>query len=123
MRAPLPFLKELELIDRKFSVIWIPKVQKYAIVTAQPRNVFRRGYAIEHLVEKDGKHAPLDNRVLRTLRRLLYQKEKLVSLDHYLTQLDREEEERLNKVTMRQQEMETDFMKKVHKFQHSKTFS
>lgn len=123
MRPSIPFLRELRLIDRKFDVIWLPKVQKFGIISPQPVNVFRQGYWIEYLVEKNGRYAPLDNRVLRAIRKLIYEKNMMRNLDDYLKQLDQEEEAEFQKAVKEQGEMETDFMKKVYKFEHETTFT
>ena len=64
MRPPAYFLRDLKLIDRKFSVVWEPIGQRYAIVSPAPVSVFRKGFVYEYLVERYGRFAPLDGHVL-----------------------------------------------------------
>jgi len=124
MRPPRPFIRDLSLIDPNFSVVWEPEGQRYVIVSPAPVSVFRKGYVSEYLVETINKgYAPLDGRVIRELRYLMWEKNHLVSLDHYLQKQKmgaREKQERMNRQT---QAKFREAGKKCDKFRTTKTFT
>ena len=123
MRPPSHFLRDLELIDPKFSVIWEPKAQRFAIISPAPVSVFRKGYVTEYLVELNGQFAPLDGRVIKDLQYLMWEKNHLVSLDHYLKDMDRRELEKRERADRQTRERMADFTGKLNKFRTTKTFT
>jgi hypothetical protein len=97
MRPPAWFVRELKLIDPKFYVVWEPRGQRFVIVSPAPVSVFRKGYVSEYLVELNGQFSPLDRRVIQALQFLMWEKNQMVSLDHYLQ--DRKGERRESRST------------------------
>ena len=123
MRPPAFFLRDLKLIDPNFFVVWEPRGQRYVIASPAPVSVFRKGYVSEYLVELNGKYAPLDGRVLRELRYLMWEKNQLVSLDHYLKDMDRREQEKTEQENRQTRERMAEFTGKLNKFRTTKTFT
>ena len=123
MRPPAWFVRELKLIDPNFSVVWEPIGQRYAIISPAPVSVFRKGFVYEYLVERNGSFAPLDGRVIRDLRYLMWEKNQLVSLDHYPQEQKKRESEKLEKVNRQTEAKLREAGKKCDKFRTTKTFT
>lgn len=120
--SPL-FLKELKLINQEFFPLWNVKSQKWMICSLCPSHVNRKGYVEEYAVSKDDEYTPLDERTLRDLRRLAYLKNKLACLDEHLEEMDEADKIMYDKSLKEYRGMKMECLKKVHKLQHSKTFS
>ena len=123
MRPPSHFLRDLRLIDPKLSVVWEPKAQRFAIVSPAPVSVFRKGYVTDYLVELNGQFAPLNGRVIKDLQYLMWEKNHMVSFDHYLRDMDRREEEKKEKADQQTRERMSDLAGKIDKFKKTKTFT
>ena len=123
MRPPAYFLRDLELIDPKFSVVWEPIGQRFAIISPAPVSVFRKGFVYEYLVERNGRFAPLDGRVIKDLRYLMWEKNQLVSLDHYPQKQKEREREKIEKVNRQTEAKLREAGKKCDKFRTTKTFT
>ena len=123
MRPPAWFVRELKLIDPNFSVVWEPIGQRYAIISPAPVSVFRKGFVYEYLVERNGRFAPLDGRVIKDLQYLMWEKNQLVSLDHYPQEQKKRESEKLEKVNRQTEEKLREAGKKCDKFRTTKTFT
>ena len=124
MRPPAHFLRDLKLIDPNFSVVWEPIGQRYAIIRPAPVSVFRKGYVSEYLVETTNKgYASLDGRVIRDLRYLMWEKNGMVSLDHYPKEQKKRESEKIEKVNRQTEAKLREAGKKCDKFRTTKTFT
>lgn len=117
------FKEELKLISPNLSAFWDGRYERYLIISPAPFNTFRNGYIVEYLVEKNGKFAPLDRRVLEALQRARYEKLRFTSLDNFLVQIDREDREKREKAYKLSLDMKSDFYKKWNKFSTTKTFT
>ena len=123
MRPPAFFLRDLALIDPKLFVIWEPRGQRYAIVTPAPVSVFRKGYVVDYLVEFNGRFSALDGRVIRELQHLMWEKNHMVSLDHFWKDMDRRELEKKERVDQQTRERMAALAGKIDKFRTTKTFT
>jgi len=123
MRPSAYFLRDLKLIDPNFSVVWEPIGQRYAIISPAPVSVFRKGFVYEYLVERNGRFAPLDGQVIRDLRYLMWEKNQLVSLDHYPQEQKKREREKIEKVNRQTEAKFREAGKKCDKFRTTKTFT
>lgn len=128
--TPLPsFTKDLKLINRKFYPLWNGLREFWMIVKdpepQAPLSHKIRGYTTEFVVEKDGRYAPLDRRVLKALRRAMYFKRNTgaVSLGHFLKEIDREEQERVRKAQEERRLRFKDGANKINKFMKTMTFT
>jgi len=120
--APSWFIRELRLIEPEFYPFWDPQAERWLIVRAAPSDVFRRNYIVEYCVSKGKDYTPLDNRTLFELKRILYEKNRLREMDEHLEDM-REEDEALQAMSDREwQGLKREFMKKLYKFSHEKTF-
>ena len=126
---PLGFLRALELIDPKLSVLWHRGAQKWLIVTEDvPRSVFKDGYVVEHVVSKNQKFAPLNEDVLIFLRKARWERDfyarkiPAAALDHHLQQIDRENQEKADVAERNRLDGFQQFAKKAHEFETVKTF-
>jgi hypothetical protein len=117
------FLKELKFINPRLFPLWLRKVEKWVIASQVPRHINRRGYTEEYAVSKDDDYAPLDDRVLRDLRRLFYLKEKLTNLDKHLEEMDEADKQVYNKAYQEYRGMRKECLKKLERFRTSKTFT
>lgn len=121
---PMPEEKGLIFVDWKFSTIWDPITQRWEIVTPAPVSVFRRGYVEAFLVEtQNGGFAPLDNRALRELRMLVWEKNHMVDLSRHLTNQEVAYADRLARVNRQTQAKFQEAGKKCDKFRTTKTFT
>lgn len=123
------FERELKLISPNFSVIWDKESERFIIVSPAP-NVFIRGYVEEFVVSEDDQYAPLDSVVLEAIRKILYEKQRDVSVEHGEKSLDplikkmkRERIERKMRAMKLYLEMKGDFYKKWGKLWKTKTFT
>lgn len=124
MIPPRPFVRDLKLINPRYSIIWEPIGQRWAIISPAPVNVFRRGYVYEYLVESSNKrYAPLDARVIKEIKRLKWEKNRMRDLDDHLKNQKRKQEEEVFKANIQTQAKFREFGKKLEKFRTSKTFS
>lgn len=117
------FLKELELINSRLFPLWIAKSERWVIASPIPRHINRRGYTEEYAVSKGDEYAPLDNRVLRDLRRLFYLKEKLSNLDQHLEEMDEDDRQYYKKAYKEYRGMRMECAKKLQRFKTTKTFT
>lgn len=127
--APLGFIRALKLIDPKLSLLWHHGEQRWMIVTfGIPREAFRDGYVVEHIVSKNDQFAPLNEDVLAFLRKVKYERDKYAKqydpgeLDHHLQEI---EQDHVNKATTAEKKRLDGFYqagKKAHKFRTTETF-
>lgn len=108
------FLRELRLLAPEFYPRWNRRRQVWEIVKDAPVSVFRKGFITEYLVSKRGRFAPLDRRVIEAIRRLLYEKQTMRSLDETLQQIDRENEMIERRNLAYAQDGRRQFLKKCH---------
>ena len=124
---PVPswFEKELKTIDPNFKLLWMPEAHKFAIVSPAPPSVFRpEGYVVEAIIHQEDRYKEPDMTVIRELRRLMREKEKMgeETADSELKRIREEDEAKAEKAENLRWAMQWDFMKKVYHFLHRKTF-
>ena len=56
--------------------------------------LFRSGYVVERVIEKNNKYYPLNDSVLSALRMTIQRQDTSDTLDHLLQEIDRDKEER-----------------------------
>jgi len=128
--SPSPsFTKDLKLINPKFYPLWNGFREVWMIVKdpepQAPLSHKIRGYTTEYIVEKDGKYAPLDRRVLKALRRAMYYKQNtgVVSLGYFLKEIDKEHQEKVRKAQEERRLRFKDGAAKINKFMKTMTFT
>ena len=119
-KAPAWFLKDLKFISPKFSVLWNKFSHKWLIVSRAPVNVFRSGYVVERVVEKNGKYYPLNQIALDALGRSIREKRGF-SLDKFIKGIEVEIAEKGDKAEIERLEMQREFEKEYYKLGHNKT--
>lgn len=126
---PPGFLRALELIDPKLSVLWHREALRWLIVThGIPRTVFKDGYVVEYVVSKDEKFAPLNEDVLNFLRKARWERDKdgrkfhAASLDHHLQEVDQENQKKADAAEKHRLDGFSQGAKKAHKFRTTETF-
>jgi len=95
--VPKWFREELKSINRNFRPLWERISGKWLIVSPAPVSVFRKGYVVEYLVERDGCFYPLNHLVLETIRWLLWEKENTREGYSFSEHLKELEEDKLRK--------------------------
>ncbi len=127
--APQGFIRALKLIDPRLSLLWHQKVRRWLIVTfGIPREAFRDGYVVEHIVSKNGQFAPLNEDVLHFLRKVRYERDRFAmkydpgELDHHLQDIDRDHQEKAAAAEKRRLDGFSQAGKKAHKFRTTETF-
>lgn len=128
--VPPWFERDLKLISPDFSTLWDTESERFIIVSPAPASIFSRGYVEEYVVSEDGEYAPLDSVVLEAIRKIIYEKERDVSVEHGEKNLDplikkmkRERIERKVRAMKLYCEMKGDFYKKWGKLWKTKTFN
>lgn len=56
--------------------------------------LFRSGYVVERVIEKEGKYYPLNDSVLSALRMTIQRQDTSDTLDHLLQEIDKDKEKR-----------------------------
>jgi len=121
--APSWFIRELRLIEPEFYPFWDPKAERWLIVRSTSLDVFRQNYIVEYCVSKGRDYTPLDRRTLFEIQRILYEKNRLREVDKHLEEM-RESDEALQAMSDREwRGLKREFMKKLYKFSHEKTFT
>jgi len=124
MIPPRPFVRDLRLINPRYSIIWEPIAQKWAIISPAPVSVFRKGFVYEYLVETpNGGFMSLDHRVLDEIKYLKWEKNQMRDLDDHLLNQKRRQEEEMFETNIRTEAKLREAGRKLEKFRTSKTFS
>ena len=118
-KAPAGFVKDLKLISSKFSALWDRFHHKWLIVSPAPVNVFRSGYVVERVVEKNGKYYPLNQIALDALAKSM--RERGLSISRFIKGIEREIAEKGDKAEIKRLEMQREFEKEYYKLGHNKT--
>jgi len=121
--APSWFVRELRLLCSKFSVIWLNEAGRWAVVSPAPMNVFREGYVVEYLVENNGRFADLNAQVIHNIRKLLYEKNRLRTLDDHLKQQGEAENTKVDKAVEEMRDRRWGAMKQMARLATTKTFT
>ena len=121
-KAPAGFLKDLKFISSKFSVLWNRFSHKWLIVSQAPVNVFRSGFVVERVVEKNGKYYPLNQITLDALGRSMREKGGF-SLDKFIKGIEVEIAEKGDRAEIKRLEMQREFEKEYYKLGHNHTVS
>jgi hypothetical protein len=119
---PLYFLKELKLKEPKFLPFWDKKSERWLIVRSIP-NVFRQDHEIEFCVSKGRDYTPLDRRTLFGISVILYVKNKMKRMDEHLKDLEDSDDVMAADALKAWQIAKKEFMKKLYRFEHTKTFT
>ena len=127
--VPPGFLRALKLISPKLSLLWHRKAQRWLIVTyGVPKKVFKDGYVVEYVVSNKGQYAPLDEDVLRFLRQSRWERDNYarkydpLGLDHHLQLVDQDRQEKADAAMKHRLDGFSEFGKKAHKLDTTKTF-
>ena len=127
--APLGFVRALKLIDPKLSLLWHREAQRWMIVTfGIPREAFRDGYVVEHIVSRNNQFAPLNEDVLAFLRKVKYERDKFAKqydpgeLDHHLMDIYKDHEEKITAAEKTRLDGFSQAGKLAHKFRTTETF-
>lgn len=122
------FIKDLKLIDAEFCPFWDRKAERWLIVRflpvreEVPESIRRRGYIIEFCVSKGRDYTPLDSRTIYSLQVISYLKHKLRVLDEHLKDLQESDDALGEEGLKAWQAAKREFLKKLYKFSHEKTF-
>jgi len=116
-KAPAGFLKDLKFISPKFSVLWDRFHHKWLIVSRAPVNVFRSGYVVERVVEKNGRYYPLNQITLDALGRSM--RERGASLDKFIRGIETEIAEKGDRAEIKRLEMQRVFEKEFFSHNHT----
>lgn len=126
---PPGFQRALQLIDPKLSLLWHQKAQRWLIVTKDiPMKIFKDGYVVEYVVSVKGQYAPLDEDVLRFLRKSRWERDDQVrkydplGLDNHLQSVDKDRQEKADAGMKQRLDGFQEFNKKAHKLDTVKTF-
>lgn len=123
---PRGFVEALKRIAPEFYPLW-HRSGKWLIVKDAPKDIFKDGYVVEYTVQtEDEKFAPLNNRVIEALQKLMWEKSRHFDTpeheQNFLKQMDDEELEKAIKGEAEKAAMHNEFVKKVRKFLTSETF-
>ena len=127
--APQGFPRALKLIDPKLSLLWHTKARRWLIVTfGIPREAFRDGYVVEHIVSKNGQFALLNEDVLHFLRKVRYERDRYAkrydagALDHHLQEIEQDHMDKAAAAEKKRLDGFSQAGKKAHKFRTTETF-
>ena len=122
---PVPswFEEELRMISPNLKLMWMPQIQKFAVVTPVPHTISKKMYHVEAIIHRDNNYKEPDMAVINELKRRMQEKNRLRNLDEIPKKMEREERERIEKAEKRRIEMQHDFMRKAYHFMKDrKTF-
>ena len=117
------FLLDMKVVSSNFRLIWAWKSQKWLVVSPAPVNIFRAGFVVEHVVEKNKAYAPLDRRAMKALQRARFERDHEYSLDKHLQQIDEEEAAMVWNAYLNYAYREVAFVKKVNQLLTTTTFA